>query len=541
MLIPAFILAVTSQQPELGPTIPAGTHSSFAESVLAIEERLEKGDFAGASSLLSRLPKKTIKISWDDSQVPAKDRAHFTEARDRVVKNWMQAVPSLNIAVGKPADISFAFAKTLPQEEGQPHPPGAVHFFSNDPKEVRLETVISLKRSASPLPGRKDEASLVVSEAPDIHNEVAFAIASYLGLGEAKLAGTYASRYDFGNVGATRLTSAETRLVAELFEIQQVLRKAVQGKKRLAAARARLALPETEIRLPNAKQGEAVSFKFQIDNAGNSPLMLKIQPDCGCLAARYDSELKAGGTTLVNATVNTFDFVGDLKKRFYIYSNDPEKAMAEFVVTIKVQPMYEIVIPGGPTRVMGDDPYTFDAFIALADGVEMNVKEFRLDGAVPAKVSHEMWTGVIPGETEPKKGIKFTFNVDSKVPNGRLPATLLVVTTNQMFPVLRLNFNVQKGIVALPDMVYFGQVPKAPRRGAFLVSRPNKGFKILKVESDNPHFTAEARSIREDTEYRVVVDYDGKSDFGTIEASLTVTTDDPKQPTIKVPIRIIVK
>jgi len=540
------LLAVAQTVP-LGPVLPAGLSETFQRVVVGIEEKLEKGDFAGAKADLRLLPKTTIRYEWDDTGVPASEKPFYLTARDKALKTWAQAAPSLKFVAAKPADLVFRFKKELPPIEGQAYIPGAVQFWSDDPKDPRLETVIGLFRSGSFLPSVKTAPGVrSAADVSDIHNEVAYAVSSYLGLGETKLSGTFTSRYDPAGVGEVRLAPAEVRLFENTRDVVKALTDAVAAKKKLRATKPKLVVEPLEVVLNDAVQGQDVRFSIQVNNLGNAPLYYRVQPDCGCLAASYDPVLPAGKSAIVQGSVNTYDFLGSLKKRFFIYSNDLEEPYREVVVKIHVAPQYRFIMPEGPTILMDDEAKTIYAYLIAAPGTKMNVKSYRLDGGVQAEVTQEPWKGELadPELQEPatmREGIRFAIKLPKNAMNGRVPGTLVAETDDARFPIMRRTFYVQKGIVALPDLLYMGNIPREPRRLNLLLSRPERDFEITKIESEHPNFTAIAKAVRGKWEYRVSVDFDGKADFGTIDTRLNIYTNDPRQPIIHVPIRAVVR
>lgn len=539
---------IISQAPSIGPVIPAGASAEFQAVCIAIEDKLSKGDFVGAQKDLRLLPKRKFVVGWDASKLSASDKLYFAEARDKAIETWKSGL-EIDITVGPNPDILLSFVDVLPKVEGDPYPPGAVHFFNDEASKARMEVVIGLRRAPNlHIPGTKPKnpTSLDFTVADDVHNEVGYAISAYLGLAEAKLSGSFTSRSDQSAQVMTRLAPAEVRLANQLFEVSKVLRDAVVKKKRLVAARPKISLQPTTLELPTAKQGDTVRFSIQVNNLGNAKLNYRVQPDCGCLAASFDPEVMPGKSTLIQATVNTVDFVGNLRKRFFIYSNDPEVPSQDVVVTIKVVPLYRFLMPDGGTVLLDEGPKVVYAYLVLADGVEMDPAEVRMDGGLRATVTHERWTGSLAdlemGEGElPRRGYRFAINIDENQPVGRSAGTLVIATGNNAFPSVRRTLYAQKGIVALPDMVYFGQVPKAQRKAAFLLSRPEHDFNILKIECDSPFFKAIAVPTRGKWEYRITVEFDGKADFGVLDTVLKVATDDPKQPQILIPVRAIVK
>jgi hypothetical protein len=74
-----------------------------------------------------------------------------------------------------------------------------------------------------------------------------------------------------------------------------------------------------------------------------------------------------------------------------------------------------------------------------------------------------------------------------------------------------------------------------------ILSRPGKAFKVVGVNLTETYLEAHIEPGKDDTEYRLVVEYKGKAPKGVFRALVKVTTDDPQQPEVLVPVRGVVK
>ena len=106
-------------------------------------------------------------------------------------------------------------------------------------------------------------------------------------------------------------------------------------------------------------------------------------------------------------------------------------------------------------------------------------------------------------------------------------------------PIIYETMYVQWGISAPAD-VNFGEIPKAQTGLYFLVSQPGKPFKIRSVESDTDVIKTSVEPMK-NGDYRVIVTLLAIVPVGRIDANITIKTDDPKQPVIKVRVLGIVR
>ena len=58
---------------------------------------------------------------------------------------------------------------------------------------------------------------------------------------------------------------------------------------------------------------------------------------------------------------------------------------------------------------------------------------------------------------------------------------------------------------------------------------------------DSPFLSVELQPAKEDWEYRLTVKFDGRAAPGPLKATVTVRTNDPEQPVIKVPFQAMVR
>lgn len=531
----AVLCALAIGQLPIAPATPVGTNRSLQEAVLAVEERLERGDFDAATKALAAVPKPKMTIRWDASGIPANMRDSIAEARDAALAQWAQFFSEMkpNVVASGKADLVFKFVESLPDtEEG--YPGGAAHVFSTSPDEPRLEATVSLYR------GRPKQ----LSSQSDFHNEVMVAMAGYVGLERTPFPGAVAFRTDQPGASRAQFTAFEMQTTKRIWELRAKLEELIAKKTKVEAARPRLQVEPLSLKLPDANQTEPVKFTIQVTNPGNAPLSFRFQPDCGCLAAHYSPVLEPGRTAVVTGFIDTVNFVGKLRHKFYVYSNDPEIPYREFPVAIDVEPLVRMVRPGPSVLQITDQGATTDVYLIVSKAAKIELGEPRIEGLV-GTVEASDWEGeleVLPGEPKRKvKAIRYRINLDRTPLPGRLQATLAVPTNHQILPLLRHNIFLQKGILAQPESVYLGEIPRARTAATFLVTRPGLPFKVLSATTNSPFFTAKAEAIGDGSEHRVSVEFDGKGDPGSIEVIVTIRTSDPKQPKIEVPIRGVIR
>lgn len=526
------LLALQDPLPALG----AGSNAPFYRTYYGVQRHLEAKEFDEAAALAAKLPRREITFRWDDSKLSPARRAEFAEAREMAFKAWEPGGLKLSFKPSTHPDLLFTFERSLPPNPDSVGPAAAVNFFSEAAEDPRLEVVLAELRGADETPSMRS----------DIFNEVVHAIGQFLGLQRSPLPGTASYRSDAPNGPAIRPSGAEFGQVRSNVEAAEALAKAV-GKREVqpAAVPSMRILPE-EVLLDPVNQGDPVRFSIQVSNTGTGPLAVNIRPDCGCLTGHIPDWIAPDASGLIEAQIDTREFVGSLHKRFLVFSNDPEAPYRAVSIKIVVRPLFRLIAPEG-TQVVVDPgkPKVVDAYLFSNGGDAPNPLDARVLG-IPAAVAMEPWEGDLAdpemGEpARPRKGYRFRLRYAGEPVPGRSASTLMIRTDSTQYPQLRLGFLVQSGIVALPQSIYFGEITKEPRQAAALLTRPGRPFTVTAVESDNPHITATVGAGNDPSQLRVVVKFDGRADIGQFRAVVRLKTDDPKQPEIVLPVQAVVK
>lgn len=527
-LIAAAILAA----PNVGPVVPAGASEAFLRTALEVQSLLEAQRWTDAAKAAGLLPKPKFRITWDDAKVPIAQRGAFQKARDAAIEHWTTNLKGIQIETGSAQDVQVAFVDALPPNADSPGPAGATFFRGVGAGEPRIEAVIALHRG---------ESRLRVTPL-EVQNEVAFAIGAYLGLERTPTSQSVMGRHESPYAAASHLGNRDLRLARELLGLAETLRTMAANKVRILAARPKMALDPNRVERPPMLEGEQTSFSIQITNQGNAPLSVSLVPDCGCMAVTGSARtLEPGQTVAAPVRLDTTNFPGPFEKSIYVYSNDPDEPVRRLRVQTTVRPRYRILRDDpGRVLIVPDDGLKTEVFLAIPEEVPMKLTGARVDG-IKAMVSYEEWSGERAdpelGEgPKPRKGYRIRVLSGLEVPPGRVPLTLVLTTDDAVFPSIRHTLFLQRGIAALPGSVYLGEIGKSPTTATFIVTRPGQGFKITGVACDAPFLKAKVEAVREDWEYRIVLTYDGKADFGAISTTVTVRTNDPKQPTIHVPV-----
>lgn len=519
------------------PILQAGTHASFQRAFLKVVEKLEQGAFDDAERLRGALPRLDFTLAWDDSELPANVRGLYAEARDKALKTWSGKFPKCEIKVvpfkkgATPAPgLAISFVKSIPPQAEDPMPPGAVHFYSDDPAEPRVECVISLSRGRPSVP----------VDFVDVHNEVAYALSQYYGIERSLTFGAFSARTDVPAASLVQPGLSDLTLAKGNVDAVEKLGQAIQKKQRMAATRPEIHIDPLVLDAGEANQGDLVPLRIQITNNGSGPLHIRAMPDCSCVSVMRGGMLAPGETRAFPAQIDLTEVVGLLDKSIVVYSNDFDKTVTRIPVRVRSKPLYRLIAENDGFVVVEKGGVTHKVYLLIPEGFAMKPRSAFFQG-IEATVTFKPWSGTLadPELNEPpasRKGYVFEIKIPDEVPPGQTIGNLFIDTDHPKLSRLQANLVLQSGIQALPDQIYYGEIPAAPRRSIFLLSRPLKGFKIVSASADTPFFKVSFEPTKSNWEYRFTVLFDGKAVSGPLASIITIKTDDPRQPEIRVPI-----
>ncbi|MBI1331827.1 MAG: DUF1573 domain-containing protein [Armatimonadetes bacterium] len=540
MIITSLVLATLAQIPDTKPdyTVPIGTSSELHHTIIDISKALAGKDYVTARKLSGLLPKSTLTYRLNTEKLDMNQKAEFEAAISSAAETWQKlSLRQLKVqaVTTKNADVTFSFEPALAKLPNEDMVAGATWFLATEPSQPFVEAVIGLKRGAKlqPVLGR------------DVYNEALFTFGRYYGLGPDPIYGTAMGRYDGPMASPSEVTSQETTAIRRILTLSDLIRQAVEKKGTIPVSEPSVTIEKDSLSFEPVLQGDKGRSQMVITNKGNAPLDLFVRGDCGCISGVVESPLAPGKSTLLTGVFDTSELVGDVHHNLILMTNDPDLTTKVIPVSISVSPRSEVVFPESNTIYMDGSNKTFTFYI---NSVEKNIFKILNVVAVGADLSatYEPFDGetsnyLTPGRSQHVRGYKVT--VDSSKYNagalfGRMSAVMYMKTDNPKLNIMRVNLYLQKGIVSLPETVFFG-TPKGRTESNFVLTRPGRPFAIKKISSDSKYLSFEV--VRNDrlsgSEYFIKVTYDGNAPLHKIKSEIVIETDDPKQGTIRVPVQ----
>jgi hypothetical protein len=306
-----------------------------------------------------------------------------------------------------------------------------------------------------------------------------------------------------------------------------------------------MVVPEKVKDVGTVAQGETVEVVFKILNEGTGPLEVKaVRPTCGCTVADYDREITPGAEGVVRATLDTKDFAGPISKSILVMTNDPREPTVSVVIKADVKPYVE-VLPRPLIRfnAVQREPMNQKVVVVGAEGGE-NFKVTAVESSAPfLKASVRRLSGdeLIDG----KSGGQYEVSVDlaKNAPVGPVSAQLTVKTDHPKAPevVVKVYGVVRAMIHVTPTQIQFGTVDAKAKPGRNLIVVNNRtgqaAMEIGGVSVDDEAFDASVSTIEEGRRYQVTVRVKDDAPSGAHNATLSVATNDPDFPELKVPVK----
>ena len=527
-----FLVATVAQETPV-ISFPPGVHPEFQRVCLAAQTALAAGQFEKAGRLLDRLPGSEVRLEWDDRNIPAGTKPAFEQARDEAIAQWARFPTMPRITMAKKATIKVSFEPKLNLNVATGLPAGAVSIFSEG-ASPRLEVVIGLSRGAPAEPTKPVE----------VRNEIIHAVASFLGLGESPLFGAAGSRTDLPSGARVGIFPLDLDTIKSNLAIVATLRKAVQDRSKVSAGTAKLATEAGNLDAGEVVQGQTAPYSIQITNNGTGVMNYRTQGDCGCVKAVPPGTVKPGETIFIRPYIDTTDFVGELNKKLILFTNDTEEPARTFPLKVFIRPKFRWFAPNGVVLVLDDKPGTAEVILQTPLAGNAKTEKTHIDG-IETTFRMLPWSGELddPEMREEKRartGTRYLITIDPKNLTGRRMVGVSVPTDDRSQPVTRTTFFVQRGIICLPNEVFMGQLPAGVKKFSTLVSRPGRPFKIRSATADSAEISLKFAATSDKTpadEYKLEVTYLGKAPFGPITGTITILTDDPKQPKLLLPFQ----
>ena len=291
-------------------------------------------------------------------------------------------------------------------------------------------------------------------------------------------------------------------------------------------------------------RGERVSRIYHILNRGRrAPLDITlVKTSCGCSATFLeDRRIPPGGSTLLKVRFDSTEFLGNIRKTVFIYSNDPKNPEYSISFTAEVKTLVEVEPDRfnlGTVDLIGGTKKQFPFRVVLSTpegrvtGLEYNREHFSASCAPPRKAGgktvYDCRLAVKPG-----------------APSGSILEALLVRTNVRRQPVYKVNiYGRFKGAFdVLPLLVDFGELASSETAVATVkvTSPAGTPFRILEVKPDRPEIAYEVAAAPGNAAYTLTIRFSPATLTEVVEGKLEIRTDHSVNPDIQIKYQAFVE
>ena len=363
---------------------------------------------------------------------------------------------------------------------------------------------------------------------------VAQALGSYLGLAATEDPGGIMGPDSHADSVSKGPSPRELEQVRQIQQTRTLLAASAQKRVPVILPRAVFAVDRAEIDGGNVQRGDKAHYVFKVKNTGDAPLEIDAKPNCGCTVASFDKIIQPGAEGRIEADLNTSAFRGHVQKTIDVKSNDLDRPQLNLRLTANVLSVLQIL--PSENLVIG----------LKSSSPTVKELEVRTTGKDPIQVTRAVCSSpyavarIEPmADTGQGRAYKLSLTVNQEAPFGRFAFLVTVYTSSPREPMVNITVVCDKGILAVPQSVYMGVLTPAtvvPMTQAITLSSGEGAFQVRKVESDDPKLTVKSEPVPGTAQYRLTVTYLGGWPAGAVRSKIHIETDDPKQPTLDIPV-----
>lgn len=239
----------------------------------------------------------------------------------------------------------------------------------------------------------------------------------------------------------------------------------------------------------------------------------------------------------IKVTYNSGKRKGSQSKSVSVETNDPNNKK----LSLKVKGIVKEAVACKPDRlnfgkIVQGDTQTREVTVTPGEGEKVKVNKVEsLSEYVTTKLS----------KNPEGEGYVVQVTLSPKAPRGRLDGQVKVYTDNENAREITVyvNATITGEIVFVPDRVTLIVQKEQENQGATVtVHKEREGtFAITKVECDVLHVSTELQTLEEGRRYTVLLNASDQVDIGRDSGTLTLHTDAPDDPEVKVPLTLIVR
>ena len=288
----------------------------------------------------------------------------------------------------------------------------------------------------------------------------------------------------------------------------------------------------------SVNQGDLPTYSFKCRNVGSADLVIsKVDTSCSdcVIPTDWTRTISPGGEGEIKVLVMTPNQQRGIAKQLYVTSNDPISPMIQLEVTGYIRPAQLLFSPrtvnfGTPRRT---ESISREVFIPSAPEDSVEVTSVTSD-------SQYVTAAVASSVDKNRPGHLITASLEPGAPIGEFKAKITILSDHPKQPKAELPISATiRGSIDLDrDMFFLGLVKKGKTSVSNVtISTVGKDpFAIGKIDNPLDCVTVEVKPKTEGKEYVLTATLKPDAPLGNIKGDITIHTNDPDQPEIKIPV-----
>jgi hypothetical protein len=281
--------------------------------------------------------------------------------------------------------------------------------------------------------------------------------------------------------------------------------------------------------LGKVRQGEIVELFFKVQNPGRDQLVIqRIQPSCGCTATeKAPIPLAPKETRSIRVTFNSAGIEGTVHKFVELTTTDPKHPSLIYEFQAEVVPSFSVT----PKMIVLED--------VPRDGSRVTDILVKHDGSKGAEIAEVFSTGLayLKAENDPNQPGTVHIHLDGALaPASSQQGSHVVLMRLKDGPMLQVpvQWRFRSHIEVSPAVIRL--TADHPEVMLVLTHREGKVFQVKGGRSSHPLLECPMSSEPEASQAHVSVRWVGSWPKSPRAETLTITTTDPSQPSLDIPL-----
>jgi len=284
-------------------------------------------------------------------------------------------------------------------------------------------------------------------------------------------------------------------------------------------------------------EGPEVKKLFRFTNLGKSPLRIeRVQPSCGCTGAEAEgrNEIPPGEMGAIRVTYNTKDRPGHAIKTVTVVTNDPMNQ--NVVLTFEVDVVRDIEIMPAQASFYGvkkGQSRDLQVKVLGKENIPFGVLSARSSNGTVAVTMAALREGA-------RRGATIGVSLPGDKPIGTINDEIILATSSKNKPEVRIPVigEIVGRVQVYPKQAYLNG-PTGQSTLLQVTADPAEGFKVRNAKTTKHKVNAKVKKSATPegkTTWQVEISVPWLSKEGPIEDEVVITTNDPEQPTFKIPV-----